>query len=133
MVALDGNGRNASCLQALQRLLSLDERQRVNRALIEEIARDHDKVGMAGDSVVNDAQKRAGKVIEAFLQTILLVAQVIVCGMDKCHLHEYRLLRSGDESFTLFTTWWRVANQHNNALCIKRWVLWLAVGGLRGA
>src|SRR5579862_1714454 len=88
MIALDGDSGNASLLQMLQRLLRLHQRQRVYRASVEEIACNYNEFCVTGDGVVNDIKKRAREVVEAVFQPVLLIAQVIISGVNKCCAHD---------------------------------------------
>ena len=87
VVALDGDAGNAGLLQFLQRGNGLVERQGVDRALVEEIAGQDDKVDLLGDGRIDDGEKGAGKIIAAFGTVVLLVAEMNVGTVKKSSFH----------------------------------------------
>src|SRR5262249_10148529 len=92
VVALDGDGRNTGFFEPLQTVLGLDEREGVDGALVEEVAGDDDEIGLACDGVVDDGVEGEGEVVEARLEAVLLVAEVIVGRVDEGGAHGRLLL-----------------------------------------
>src|SRR5579859_5706564 len=87
MIALDGDGWNSRGLQALKRFLRLDQRLRVNRPLVEQVARDDEEIHAPRNCVLHDRQQGTGEIVKSFLEAVLLVPQVIVGGMDETRAH----------------------------------------------
>ena len=87
MIALDGDAGNACCLQSLQSGHGLVERQGVDGPLVEEIARQDDKVDPLCDGSIDDGEKGTGKIIAAFRAVVLFVAEMNVGTVKKSSFH----------------------------------------------
>ena len=87
VVALHGGHGDAGLFQTAQPLHGLDQRGRVDGPFLKEVAAQDDEIHPLGDGLVDDVQKGAAKIVEAFLVVVLLVAQVNVGEVQKFTFH----------------------------------------------
>src|SRR5262249_13230979 len=85
--ALDGDCRNTRFLQTLQSRLRLYQRLRVNRTLVEEVARDEEGISPPLDGGIHHGQEGPREVVETLLQPILLIAQMVVRRVNEGRTH----------------------------------------------
>src|SRR5579875_3350534 len=88
MVALNSQHGNRALFQLFQALNSMNQRLGIDCSLVEQVARNHHKVDVVGDSVVDDIPEGATEIIEALPHSILLIAQVCIRNMKKRGAHE---------------------------------------------
>src|ERR1700694_2176780 len=87
MVALDGHHRYPPGFELFQSLDGMNERQSVDSALMEQDPRDHHKVNLAMNRVVDNIPEGAAKIIETLTHTILLVTKMCIRDMYKRSSH----------------------------------------------